>query len=162
MNLTHIVAYRTSDRGIGYANKLLYNIKDDLKHFKSVTDGHVVLMGRKTWESLSKKPLPNRLNVVISKTLEDPRAIVFNNIDSAIQWCKENHSEKEVFVIGGQGIYNATMDKATSIIATEIRDENDKIVPADTFYPLHNKVMFTQSDLVHVNRYLTYSIVVYR
>ena len=52
--------------GIGYNGNLLEHIPEDLKHFKTITEGHIIIMGRKTWDSLPKKPLPNRVNVIVS------------------------------------------------------------------------------------------------
>ena len=59
------------NNGIGYDNELLVKIPEDLKRFKEITSGHTVVMGRKTWESLPKKPLPNRRNIVLSRKKED-------------------------------------------------------------------------------------------
>ena len=64
--------------GIGYNNKLLCNLAEDLKHFKNLTTNNIVVMGRKTWDSLPKKPLPNRTNIVITNSVKD-NGIVLNN-----------------------------------------------------------------------------------
>lgn len=132
--VSHIVAYRVSDRGIGYKNDLLYRFKEDMQHFKTLTMHHIVLMGRKTFESIGNKPLSNRINVVLSKTLESSVVQTFSDISVAMEWCHKMHPEKHVFVIGGESIYRQTIPYIQKVYATEIED-TEQNTPADTFYP---------------------------
>lgn len=86
-------------RAIGGSNRLLWHLPKDLKRFKSLTMGHPILMGRKTWESLPNGALPNRRNVVISRRLREAKgAEVYSSVEEALVTL---NAEDEVFVIGG-------------------------------------------------------------
>lgn len=127
-NLSIIVAI-TSNGGIGKNNELLWHLKADLKHFKAITTGHTILMGRKTFESIGR-PLPNRRNIVISS--QNAFAIdgveVFHSLEEALEAVK---SEEEVFIIGGGEIYRQTMPLASKLYLTVVEREYE----ADTFFP---------------------------
>lgn len=104
--------------GIGYKNKLPWKIVGDLPRFKQLTENGVVVMGRKTWESLPKKPLPKRVNVVISKTLQPlDEAIVLPNIGRL----KEAN---DVWVIGGNKLVNSVWDHIHEIHLTIVLAEH--------------------------------------
>lgn len=104
--------------GIGYQNKLPWNIPLDLNRFKNLTQNGVVVMGRKTWESLPKKPLPNRVNVVISKTLKElDNAIVLPNIGRL-------KSANDVWVIGGNNLVKSVWDFIHEIHLTLVLSEH--------------------------------------
>lgn len=125
-----IVAY-TEDMAIGYKNGLLYHISDDLKRFKRLTTGNVIVMGRKTFESLPKGALPDRENVVISTTISSlPGALVFRSLKEALDNYRQDR--REIFIIGGGSIYAQAVDFADRICATEIMRSADA---ADTFFP---------------------------
>lgn len=112
--------------GIGYKNKLPWYIPLDLKRFKNLTQNGVVVMGRKTWESLPKKPLPKRVNVVISKTLQPlDEAIVLPNIGRL----KEAN---DVWVIGGSQLVQSTWEYIHEIHLTLVLHEHI----CDTFIDL--------------------------
>ncbi len=99
----------SSERAIGANNDLLWYLPADLKRFKELTTGHTILMGRKTFDSLPKGALPNRRNVVISRSVKAiDGAEVYASIDEALVELKD---EKEVFVIGGGEIYSALLPK---------------------------------------------------
>lgn len=103
-----IVAVDSMD-GIGKNGVIPWNIPVDIKHFKDYTSGQIIIMGRKTWDSLVNKPLPNRLNVIISKTLKQSditqyeNTIVFNSYESCIH--SLNSRKEDKIVIGGADIY---------------------------------------------------------
>ena len=125
--ITLIVAKADNDV-IGYGNDIPWSLKCDLEHFKETTLGKVVIMGRKTWESLPKRPLKDRTNIVISSSSEPiDGATVYPSLEEALI----NITEDEVFVIGGSSIYEQAMDKASKIIATQINAE----CVGDTFFP---------------------------
>lgn len=130
MNNLSIIVAVGKNLEIGKNNQLLWHISNDLKNFKNLTLGHTVVMGENTWNSLPKKPLPNRKNLVLSyqtdKLLEG--AIVFNNIDDLID--SVEHEEK-VFIIGGAMIYKQFIDIVDTIFITRV----DKEFDADTFFP---------------------------
>lgn len=125
-----IIAAINKKRGIGFQNKLLYWLPNDLKRFKALTTGHTILMGRHTFESLPKGALPNRRNVVLSRQdLHFEGAECFHSLAEALKSCKE---EEEVFIIGGAMLYTEALSLADRLYLTEVEDDQ---VPADTFFP---------------------------
>lgn len=117
---------------IGCENRLIWHISEDLKRFKRITSGHPVLMGRKTFESLGCKPLPNRTNVVISRNPDyRPQAegvLVAGSLEQAVALFP---SEEEVFIIGGGEIYRHSMEIADKLYLTRVglSPEGDTIFP---------------------------------
>ena len=112
-----IVAY-CRNRGIGLDNKMPWpRLKKDLENFYNITTEvhgknklNAIIMGRKTWESIGSKPLKERVNIIISKTLQpstDQKDLVkiFSSIDEALEFCKKNKGIESTFVIGGESIY---------------------------------------------------------
>jgi len=127
--LTVIVAAGEND-AIGKDNKLIWHLSDDLKRFKNLTNGHHIIMGRKTFESFPK-PLPNRTHIVITRQVnyEVPNGvIVVNSLEDAIDAVK---SDKQPFVIGGGEIYKQAMPLANKIEITRVHHSFE----ADTFFP---------------------------
>jgi len=123
-----IVAY-DRNRGIGAANDLLWqrDLPADLKHFKDLTTGHAIVMGRKTYESIGR-PLPNRRNIVVSRSMEPVEGIeVFGTLEEALEAAGENS-----FVIGGGQIYSQAIDLVDTIYATEVDAEFPQ---ANVFFP---------------------------
>ena len=127
-----LIAAVTRDRGIGLNNQLLLHLPEDLKHFRRVTMGCPVIMGRKTWESLPSgvRPLPGRRNVVISRmaALECPGAEVCHSMEAALA---RLDGQPKVFVIGGAQVYARALPHADELVLTEI----DAQMPADAFFP---------------------------
>ena len=128
--MIHIIVAAGNRGEIGYQNQLLCHLSADLKNFKELTTGHTVLMGRKTWDSLPKKPLPNRRNIVISRNhnLQLEGAEVFTTPEAALETVKVG---EEVFIIGGEQIYQLFVNKADIIHLTRIQAKFD----ADAFFP---------------------------
>lgn len=118
------------ENGIGLNNSLLTHISKDLKRFKKITVGHTVIMGRNTWESLPKKPLPDRKNIVLTrnKNLKFKGATTFYSKQELIEQLPEN---EEVFIIGGASIYELFFAVANKLYLTKIH----KTFVADTFFP---------------------------
>jgi dihydrofolate reductase len=131
MNKTiSIIVAIAEDNGIGYKNELLAPISEDLKRFKAITAGNTVVMGRNTWYSLPKRPLPNRQNIVITNIENEvfEGAETAYSIDEAIEKCPNN---AESFIIGGAMIYRQFYEKADKLYITRIL----KTFKADTFFP---------------------------
>ena len=131
MNNTYISLITIMDKnnGIGFGNNLLWKLKDDLSYFKETTTGSVVIMGRKTFESIGK-PLPGRINIVLSrKDLDIDGVIVVNNVQSALDLAKGHN--KKIFVIGGSEIYKLFLPYANHLHISEVDDEKE----ADAFFP---------------------------
>lgn len=129
MNISIIVAI-ARNQAIGFENKLLYWLPNDLKRFKALTTGHTIIMGRKTFESLPKGALPNRRNIVLTRQdMEFLGAERYGSLESALSQCKE---EEEVFIIGGASVYRETLPLATKLYITYIEDTPKE---ADAFFP---------------------------
>lgn len=129
MTLSIIVAV-ASDGAIGRANDLLWHLPADLKRFKELTTGHTILMGRKTFESLPRGPLPNRRNIIISRSLPaQPGAEVYPTIQQALEACA---SDEEVFIIGGGEIYRQLLPNTEQIYLTRVQAS---FPDAEVFFP---------------------------
>jgi dihydrofolate reductase len=128
MNINLIVAIDEKN-GIGKNNLLPWHLPADLKHFKSITTGHPIIMGRKTFDSIGKA-LPNRRNIVISRQskLEIPGAEVCSSLSDAVKLCAD---EKDVFVIGGAQIFEQAISIADILYLTIIHEDFN----ADVFFP---------------------------
>ncbi len=107
MILTSIAAVAQNGT-IGHDNELIWHLPDDLKHFKKLTKGHTIIMGRKTWESIGAKPLPQRRHVIITRNFdyEAEGAEVVCTIDEALELAK---TDDKVFIVGGGEIYKLAM-----------------------------------------------------
>lgn len=129
MTLSIIVAV-ASDGAIGRANDLLWHLPADLKRFKELTTGHTILMGRKTFESLPRGPLPNRRNIIISRSLPaQPGAEVYPTIQQAMEACA---SDEEVFIIGGGEIYRQLLPDTERVYLTRVQAS---FPDAEVFFP---------------------------
>ena len=126
-----------SNYGIGYKNSLLFRIKEDLQRFRELTTGHFVVMGRKTYESLPK-PLPERINVVITRNPKynpkDTSVIVESDIMRIVSYYLDTgQQEKDLWIIGGAEIYEQFLPFADEIHMTMIHKEADNV---DTHFPI--------------------------
>jgi dihydrofolate reductase len=132
-----IIAAIAENNVIGKDNKLIWHLPADLKHFKELTSGHHIIMGRKTWESIGKKPLPDRTNIVITrdKNYKTEGCILVHSLDEALAAAK---GQEEVFVIGGAEIYKQAMDKADKLYITRVHHKFE----GDTFFPEIGKEWF--------------------
>lgn len=142
MKLT-LVAAVAQNGVIGSHNALPWYIPEDLKHFKQATDGKTVLMGKKTFDSIMnrlKKPLPNRITVIIShQDLKLPdEVLLFHSIDEALAALKDRD---EVMVIGGGQIYAQTIDRANKLILTEVHED----VEGDVMFPQYDKSLWKET-----------------
>ncbi len=125
-----MIAAVACNRAIGYQNKLIYWLPNDLKRFKQLTTGHTIIMGRNTYNSLPKGALPNRRNVVLSTTLRKlPGCEVFPTLEAALESCGP---EEEVYIIGGARVYEQGIHLADRLCLTEV---DDIPAEADTFFP---------------------------
>jgi len=125
-----IIVAVDENNAIGKENKLLWHITEDLKHFKVITDGHPVIMGRKTFESIGKA-LPNRTNIIVTHNNQYlvPGCIIASSVEKAIVLASEIDDEQ--FIIGGASIYEKTVRLADIIYLTVVHKRYD----ADTFFP---------------------------
>jgi dihydrofolate reductase len=133
MKISIIVAVGKNNE-IGKGNELLCRLPADLKHFKEITSGHPVVMGRKTFDSLPKGPLPNRRNIVVSRNpdLKIEGAEVCPSLDHALVKLRD---EEEIFIIGGAQIYKQALPVADTLYLTKI---HAGFPEADVFFPTIN------------------------
>ena len=125
-----VIAAVAKNRAIGYENKLIYWLPNDLKRFKALTTGHTIIMGRNTFLSLPKGALPNRRNIVLSRSTKDfPGCDVYSSLDEALQHCTP---DEDIYIIGGASVYRQALKIADRLCLTEINDTPEK---ADTFFP---------------------------
>jgi dihydrofolate reductase len=125
-----MIAAVAEDRAIGFENKLIYWLPNDLKRFKQLTTGHTIVMGRRTFESLPKGALPNRRNCVLTtKARELPGCECFASWDEFIKTCRD---DEDIYIIGGASLYRGLLDKADRLCLTEVHDTPAQ---ADTFFP---------------------------
>jgi dihydrofolate reductase len=125
-----IIAAISEDCGIGSNNDLLWSIPEDLKRFKRLTWGKTVIMGRKTWESLPRRPLPGRKNIVITDVQGETilNAITAYSIEDSLSKCA---GDEDIFIIGGGSIYRQFMPLAGRLYITHVH----RSVPADIYFP---------------------------
>jgi dihydrofolate reductase len=124
-----LIAAIDEQNGLGKDNHLLCHLPRDLQHFKALTLGKPVIMGRKTWESIGK-PLPNRDNVIISQTLSAVEgARVYPSLELALG---DFSLAEEVMIIGGESLYKLVFPLATDLYLTRIH----QCFPADVFFPI--------------------------
>ncbi|CAN5535848.1 dihydrofolate reductase [soil metagenome] len=130
---------------IGRDNDLPWRLKSDLAIFKACTMGKPVIMGRKTWDSLPRKPLPGRMNIVLSQdgSFEPPQAVVCESFLEALQMAKEQASDDgvdEVCVIGGRAIFELALPRAKRLYLTEVQAR----VEGDVSFPAFDETAWTE------------------
>jgi dihydrofolate reductase len=132
-----IIVAISEDYGIGRDNDLLWRIPEDLRRFKKLTMGHCLIMGKRTWESLPKRPLPGRRNIVLTDIPHEciDCSITAYSIDDALSKCGGN---EEVFVIGGGTVYRQFMPLADRLFITHVH----KTTAADTWFPSIDPVLW--------------------
>jgi dihydrofolate reductase len=146
-----IIVAIDQSRAIGKDNKLLWHISEDLRHFNAITRGHPVIMGRKTWESLPIKPLPNRDNIII--TLNEQyvvnNAFIFHSLQHAIERIRMQKLSgyEEIFIIGGGQIYQQAMENnlVDRLYLTVVEGKHE----ADTYFPDYSNFTKTISEEAH-------------
>ena len=125
-----IIAAVAKNRAIGFKNKLIYWLPNDLKRFKALTTGHTIIMGRNTFLSLPKGALPNRRNIVLSRSAKAFEGCdVYPSIEEALRHCAP---DEDIYIIGGASVYRQALPLADRLCLTEI---DDTPAEADTFFP---------------------------
>lgn len=125
-----IIAAVARNLAIGHENKLIYWLPNDLKRFKALTTGHTIIMGRRTFQSLPKGALPNRRNVVLTRSrMAFPGCDVFPSLEQALASCT---AEEDVYIIGGASVYKEALPLAHRLCLTEV---DDVPAQADAFFP---------------------------
>lgn len=128
--MINVIAAVARNRALGLDNKLLYWLPNDLRRFKTLTTGHTIIMGRRTFESLPKGALPNRRNIVLTRSQQQfPGAETFPTLAAALAACQ---ADEEVYIIGGASVYRQALPLADRLCLTEIDDTPKE---ADAFFP---------------------------
>ncbi len=144
--MINIIAAIGKNRELGKENKLLWHISRDFKRFKTLTSGHTVIMGRKTYESIGK-PLPNRKNIIVTRNRSwtPLGCTVCYSLEEAVNFAKQKTSAvKEIFIIGGAEIYKQGIQYADKLYLTLINREYPN---ADAFFPDYSefkKIIFQE------------------
>jgi dihydrofolate reductase len=128
--LISLIVAMASNRVIGHQGEIPWKIPGEQKMFKEITIGHVVIMGRKTYESLAC-PLPGRTNIVVTRQTDyqAPGCLIVQNLEGAIKSCPAD--ENEAFIIGGGQLYHEAISAADRIYLTVLPRE----IPGDTYFP---------------------------
>lgn len=131
MKVSMIAAIASGNRALGKNNELIYHIHEDLQRFKKITSNHIVIMGRKTFQSIGKV-LPNRINIVVTRNpaFYEDNVVIAHSLDEALRLA-ELKGESEVFIIGGGQIYEEAIGKTDKLYLTIVEGNPD----ADTFFP---------------------------
>lgn len=156
-----IAAIGERTRALGFDGGLLFEIPEDMKRFKNLTLGHVVIMGRKTWESIPAKfrPLPGRQNIVITRnaaTYDAPDALVCDSFEHALETAKGLIGVQKIFIIGGAQVYQEALPFADTLFLTLVDDDTE----GDVFFPEYSDFTKKTEDEAHDNgsykfRYVT-------
>jgi dihydrofolate reductase len=135
----YLVAAVAANGVIGADGRLPWHLPEDLQHFKRLTLGHPIIMGRKTWESLGKA-LPGRENIVITRTpgYEAPGAAVARSLEAGLALCA---GEPVVFIIGGHGLFEQSLAFASGLVLTEIHRD----YAGDTYFPDFDRSRWRQA-----------------
>ena len=135
----YLVAAVAANGIIGAKGQLPWSLPEDLKHFKRLTMGHPIIMGRRTWESL-KGPLPGRENIVVTRNrgYEAPGAAVSNSLEGALALCA---GEPVAFVIGGSSLFEESLPIAAGLVMTEIERDYE----GDTWFPQYDRSRWKES-----------------
>jgi dihydrofolate reductase len=125
-----IIVAVSEDWGIGKDNELLWHISEDLKRFKRLTSGNTVIMGKRTWESLPRRPLPGRMNIVLTDNPDETikEAVTAYSLQDALD---KGEKDKEIFIIGGGSIYRQFMPISDRLFITHVHRK----APADIYFP---------------------------
>jgi dihydrofolate reductase len=125
---------------IGANGQLPWHLPEDLQHFKRLTMGHPVIMGRRTWQSLKARPLPGRENIVVTRTpgYDAPGAAVASSLESALALCA---GESVAFVIGGSRLFEESLPIADGLVVTEIHRD----FAGDTWFPPYDRSRWRES-----------------
>ena len=139
--MINVIVAKASNNVIGAKNELIWHLPNDLKHFKNLTSGHPIIMGRKTFESLGR-PLPNRTNIVITrdKNWQGENVAKEFSLEKAIESAKKIN--EDIYIIGGGNIYKQAMEFADVLYITEVHHEFE----GDTYFPEIDEEIWEEVD----------------
>ena len=152
-----LIAAMAANRVIGRGNTIPWNIPGEQTRFKEITMGHSLIMGRKTWESIGRKPLPGRRNLVVTRNSEF-RATGAEVVYSLEEGLARTEGDEKVFIIGGAQLYRLSLEQADTLILTELEQE----VAGDAFFPEFSCPPFALVQTEDVTEPVHYSIRTYQ
>lgn len=151
-------------QGIGFKGQMPWpHLKGDMSWFRNMTTGHIIIMGSNTWKSLGYKSLPNRINIVLSRSNHysgnGKADYTFSDADNAITFCNNEYPDKEIFIIGGGKVYQRYMNLIDRFYITEIDNEYE----CDTFFDLNyvQKNFTRVKEIAIFNEPINYKIKIY-
>lgn len=171
MKKLSLIVATTTEYGIGKNNTIPWNVPEELNNFKRITSDTIdknkkncIIMGKNTWASLPKKPLPNRINIVISSSLigsigdKNSSVVIINNILDAIKCANEREDIENIFIIGGEIVYNEIINNHIELIdKIYLSIVNDKYYECDKYINMEKiyKNFILNSENIHVlERYI--------
>jgi dihydrofolate reductase len=150
-----IIAAIDNNNGIGKDNKLLYRLPDDLKRFKTLTTGNIVIMGRNTYDSIGKA-LPNRENIVITSKDIDDEVYCVRSFQDALKLAEKLDGEK-VYIIGGARVYNEAIDYVQKLELTLVLTTSE----ADAYFPDFTRFLKMNESDLHFQNEIYYKFATY-
>ena len=137
-----IIVAISDNYAIGRGGEMPWHISEDLKYFKRTTQGHTVVMGRRTWESIGCRPLPGRRNIVVSRTLAASEGFeVASSLEKALE---VTSPDGDIFIMGGGQLYREAMPLAGRLYITHV---HTTVNDADTFFPIINPLKWELTDI---------------
>lgn len=162
-NIFMIVAVTKKTNAIGKDGDMIYHLKEDLKYFKQTTQNNTIICGKKTYFSFPKRPLPNRKNIILTRSNEVfEGANTLHSKEEVIEYARLNPEEK-IFIVGGDSVYHQFIDVASKLYITEI--DEDIEVDADSFFPKFSNEQWeieSISDYVISEKHPKYKYIVYK
>lgn len=150
MNKIVVIAAVSKNGVIGKDDDLIFKDKQDLSNFKKVTTGNVVIMGRKTWDSLPIQPLPNRVNVILSQSRVIAGTNYFTIFDTdQIEVLRSELKPRDIYIIGGGEIYKQAMNVADEILLSVFNEE----VEGDTVFPEIDSRLFKETEVTQFDNF---------
>ncbi len=155
--LALIVAF-SKNRVIGKDGKIPWDIDGEKKRFKELTTGNIIIMGRNTYEEIGF-PLPNRETIVVSRTknFDQEHCITVKSLEKALELAKKNWEKKDVFVSGGEKLYEEALSLVERMYITEI----EKVIEGDKYFPVFNEDAFEREIIKYVDGEIPYTYYTY-
>lgn len=154
--MVFVIAAVSENNVIGQKGRIPWNIKEDLNHFKELTSGNAIVMGRRTFESIGR-PLPDRLNIVVSNTVDEiPGAVVVRSLDEAVE-AAESEGYDDVFVCGGQRLYEEAVPFCDRLYITRVHENYE----GDCFFPEFDPDDYIITEESTVSSNPSYSFITY-
>ena len=151
--MIYLIAAYSRNMVIGKNGRIPWNLKDDKKRFKELTMGNVVVMGRRTYEEIGR-PLPGRVNVVVSSSGEYEGCINVRSLDEALK----KFSDRDIYIAGGARLYREALDVVNTMYITEVC----ATIEGDTYFPRFDESLFIKTEEEYINGEMPYRYITYK